>query len=153
MAEENVQADVVQTDVVQNESAPIVVLEEKKPELQEENRERDEKGRMLPGHTANPNGRPKKEHSLTDTIRQMMTDRPEIKREISNKILELVMSGDVQTIRTLWSYIDGMPIQRSVTAEVDVNDILNDLESDYEHVGQEAAKQMVAAHPPVQNQE
>lgn len=50
---------------------------------------RDEKGRLLPGHTANPNGRPKKktfrdyfdeneELALINKIKQALDERPEI---------------------------------------------------------------------------
>lgn len=33
---------------------------------------RDKSGRILPGKTANPNGRPKKEHCFTDIARQLL---------------------------------------------------------------------------------
>ena len=64
-----------------------------------------------PGETGNPNGRPKKEHSITQTIRDMMDEKPEIKKALSAKILEMAMKGDITAMKTIWQYMDGMPIQ------------------------------------------
>lgn len=64
-----------------------------------------------PGQTGNSNGRPKKEHSITQTIRDMMDEKPEIKRALSSKILEMAMKGDITAMKTLWNYMDGMPQQ------------------------------------------
>lgn len=63
------------------------------------------------GAAANPNGRPKKGYSITETIRSMLTARPEIKQELGNKILEMALKGDITAIKTLWQYMDGMPKQ------------------------------------------
>lgn len=57
--------------------------------------ERDEKGRLLPGHTANPNGRPKRktfreyfsEEEELDLINKLKTsDKPEIWMKIAEQI-------------------------------------------------------------------
>ncbi len=63
------------------------------------------------GQVANPNGRPKKEHSITQTIRDMMDEKPEIKKALGAKILEMAMKGDITAMKTLWNYMDGMPLQ------------------------------------------
>lgn len=64
-----------------------------------------------PGVSGNPNGRPKKEHSITQTIRDMMDEKPEIKKALGAKILEMAMKGDITAIKTIWNYLDGMPLQ------------------------------------------
>jgi len=83
----------------------------KAPVKQESNR--DEQGKFIPGMSGNPNGRPRKEHSITDTIKAMMDEKPEIKRALGEKILDMAMKGDVTAIKTLWQYMDGMPLQKS----------------------------------------
>lgn len=64
-----------------------------------------------PGQSGNPNGRPPKGHSITETIKAMMTEKPEIKKALGAKILEMAMKGDITAMKTLWNYIDGMPKQ------------------------------------------
>ena len=64
-----------------------------------------------PGESGNPNGRPKKEYSITETIRDMMAEKPEIKKALGAKILEMAMKGDITAMKTLWNYMDGMPQQ------------------------------------------
>lgn len=63
------------------------------------------------GQSGNPNGRPPKEHSITQTIRDMMDEKPEIKKALGAKILEMAMKGDITAMKTLWNYMDGMPQQ------------------------------------------
>ena len=64
------------------------------------------------GQSGNPNGRPPKEHSITGTIRAMMDESPEIKRELGSKILDMAKKGDLTAIKTIWNYLDGMPTQQ-----------------------------------------
>lgn len=65
-----------------------------------------------PGQTGNPNGRPPKGHSITETIRAMMDEKPEIKKALGAKILKMALDeGDMAAIRLLWNYLDGMPVQ------------------------------------------
>jgi len=61
----------------------------------------------------NPKGRPPKDHSITDTIKAMMDEKPEIKRALGQKILQMALEGDVVAMKTLWNYMDGMPIQKN----------------------------------------
>lgn len=82
---------------------------------QVENKERDENGRLLPGHTANPNGRPRKGYSITDTIREMFATNPDIKQALGKKILEKALRGDIQAMKLLWGYMDGLPKQEIET--------------------------------------
>lgn len=72
---------------------------------------RDELGRLLPGNTANPNGRPRKEHSLTDTLKELMDEQPDLKRALITKVIEKAISGgDMNALKLIWSYTDGAPI-------------------------------------------
>lgn len=70
-------------------------------------------GGFKKGQSGNPNGAPKKEHSITQTIRDMMDEKPEIKKALGGKILEMAMKGDITAMKTLWNYIDGMPTQQT----------------------------------------
>lgn len=66
---------------------------------------------FVKGKSGNPKGRPPKGHSITETLLSMMDEQPEVKRAIATKIMKLALAGDIQTIKTLWSYLDGMPKQ------------------------------------------
>lgn len=79
---------------------------------------RDENGRVVTG-VLNPNGRPKKGHSITETIRAMMDEKPEIKKALGAKILQMAMEGDVTAMKTIWNYLDGMPTQRQEVGGID----------------------------------
>jgi hypothetical protein len=86
------------------------------PELTIEKQEVNRKpGTWPPGVSGNPKGRPPKGHSITETIRNMMDENPEIKKALGAKILQMAVEGDIQAIRTVWGYIDGMPTQRNET--------------------------------------
>ena len=60
------------------------------------------------GQSGNPNGRPPKGYSITETIKAMMDEKPEIKKALGNKILEMALKGDITAMKTLWQYMDGM---------------------------------------------
>jgi len=64
-----------------------------------------------PGQSGNPNGRPPKGHSITDTIKEMMGEKPEIKKALGTKLIELALKGDMAAIKLLMGYMDGMPVQ------------------------------------------
>lgn len=72
-----------------------------------------EANRFKPDVSGNPNGRPSKGYSITETIREMMTEKPEIKRALGSKILEAALKGDLQAIKLMWNYMDGMPEQKT----------------------------------------
>ena len=87
--------------------------------------QRDEKGRLLPGNTANPNGRPKG-ISITELVRQELEKVPEGENKITyaqafvKKVLhKAIIEGDTIMIKAIWNYIDGMPKQGiEVTGEI-----------------------------------
>lgn len=66
-----------------------------------------------PGEVHNPNGRPKKGYSITETVRAMLTERPEIKQALATKIMDAALKGDVTAQKLLWNYMDGMPEQKT----------------------------------------
>jgi len=67
----------------------------------------------------NRNGRPPKGHSITETIRAMMDERPEIKKALAAKVLQMASEGDITAMKTIWNYLDGMPTQKQeITADI-----------------------------------
>lgn len=94
---------------------------------QVENKERDENGRLLPGHTANPNGRPKKGQALTDLMREMMEEQPEIKKAIMARLMKGAAEGDIAFIREVLDRIEGKPLQKNE------NTTITDLQLSYGH--------------------
>lgn len=69
------------------------------------------KNQFIKGKSGNPDGRPPKGYSITETIKAMLGAKPEIKQALSNKILEMALKGDITAMKTLWQYMDGMPKQ------------------------------------------
>lgn len=94
-------------------SENLAITSENKPE-------RDEKGRLLPGHTANPNGRPPGP-SITDAIKRKLLEaytNPNMpladKKTHLEAIVEAIMHNalvnrDQKALKDIWSYIDGLP--------------------------------------------
>ena len=67
-----------------------------------------------PGQSGNPNGRPRKGYSITDTIRNMMeTVDKDVKKDLGNMILQKALKGDLKAAELIWAYMDGKPIQTS----------------------------------------
>ena len=67
-----------------------------------------------PGQSGNPNGRPPKGYSITDTIRKMMdSEDKDVKNELGNMILQKALKGDLKAAELIWAYMDGKPIQTS----------------------------------------
>lgn len=96
-----------------------------------ENRRED--GTFGPGNIANPNGRPPKGHSITETIRAMMDEKPEIKKALGAKILQHAMEGDPTAMRLIWNYLDGMPrqeIDNKHSGSITINKTTYDGDSD-----------------------
>lgn len=84
---------------------------------------RAENGQLLPGHTANPNGRPKGELTLIPLLRAKLAEVPKGEKKtyaillidkLINKALE---EGDLNAIKDVVDRIDGKALQRQ---EVDM---------------------------------
>lgn len=116
--------------------------------------ERDEHGRLLPGNTANPNGRPKGSLSLVAIL------KTELEKEIENekgdkttyakilisKILKkAIAEEDVQMIKDILNRVDGMPHQstditsggRPIPLLANLNVSNNDSNKENSETGQE----------------
>lgn len=81
-----------------------------KPE-QAKTSQRNERGQLQKGHTANPNGRPPKGYSITEWFKNMLNSRPEVKEAMGNSILKKALEGDTTAQKLVWQYMDGMPKQ------------------------------------------
>jgi len=64
-----------------------------------------------PGQSGNLKGRPKKGYSITEMMKEMLNNKPEIKEAIGSQIAAKAIEGDQAAIKTLWQYMDGMPKQ------------------------------------------
>ena len=67
--------------------------------------------KFVKGQSGNPHGAPKKEYSISQIIREMMDETPEIKKALGAQIFKMALGGDITAIRTIWNYMDGMPSQ------------------------------------------
>ena len=76
-------------------------------------------GFQLHPENINVKGRPPKGHSITETIRAMMDEKPEIKKALGAKILQMAVEGDITAIKTIWNYLDGMPAQKNLLGNLD----------------------------------
>ena len=66
-----------------------------------------------PGISGNPNGRPKKGYSISETFREMFNNDPDIKIRLAQKILDKALGGDITACKLIWSYMDGLPNQQT----------------------------------------
>ena len=79
--------------------------------------ERDDNGRLLPGNTANPLGRPKGSISVVSAIKAKLQECPEGKEKtylhyLVEKIMKkAVIDDDVSMIKDIINRVDGMPRQ------------------------------------------
>lgn len=64
-----------------------------------------------PGQSGNPNGRPPKGYSITEMMRSILNEDPDLKREITMKVAQKAKEGDLVASKLLWQYMDGMPVQ------------------------------------------
>jgi len=74
--------------------------------------ERDARGRILPGHTANPNGRPKREVERAALASIVTTATPDAIAEITSALIKAAKGGDVSAARLLFDYVAGKPAEQ-----------------------------------------
>lgn len=67
---------------------------------------RDQYGRLLPGTTANPLGRPQRKYTLTSAIRRGLD--PE---RFADSLLRDAYAGDNQARKMVLQYAEGLPVQ------------------------------------------
>jgi hypothetical protein len=70
--------------------------------------------RWQPGESGNPNGRPKKGYSISEMMKEMLGNKPDVKESIGSVIVAKAMEGDMQAIKLVWEYMDGKPKQAIV---------------------------------------
>ena len=57
----------------------------------------------------NPNGRPRKGHSITEWFKGMLNSNPDVKEKLGKAIFRKALEGDMNAIKLIWSYMDGLP--------------------------------------------
>lgn len=94
------------------------------PVITSENKaKRDKNGRLLPGNTANPHGRPKGSLSVTALIKEKLQEVAKGHKKtyaelLVDEVVKRALKGDNQMVRQIWSYVDGMPKKQ---LDVDIN--------------------------------
>jgi len=123
-------------------------------ETSENKPKRDELGRLLPGSTANPKGRPVGSLSITAEIKKKLQECPEGKEKtyleyLVNKIMKQAVSeGNEQMIKQIWAYVDGQPKQAvDLNSQINISKVLDDLEKN----GHKIPTKDVENEPPLQD--
>jgi len=78
----------------------------------------DGRHRWKKGESGNPNGRPKKGHSIVERAKAALESNPKLADAVVAKWLSLVSKGNMNAIKLLVAYMDGMPKQGDVNATV-----------------------------------
>lgn len=71
-----------------------------------------------PGVSGNPLGRPKKEHSLTDLMREILNNDPVRKRALVTTLLDMAAKKDIAAIREVLDRLEGKPLQSIESKDV-----------------------------------
>jgi len=97
------------------------------------------KGPWQKGQSGNPNGRPKV-YSITESIRDQLQKYPDGQGKNKKTYLELitkkifdkaVIDGDINMLKAVWNYMDGMPkqsVDTNIDLKVSISKIINNLE-------------------------
>jgi hypothetical protein len=102
---------------------------------------RDNKGRLLPGYTANPNGRPRKGMALAELLREYLdgsvddSDCKTRKEAFICAVYEKAMSGSNDAMRLVMEYIDGKAVQTvntTVRRENAAIEMLKKMQAEYD---------------------
>ena len=83
---------------------------------------RDARGRLLPGNTSNPNGRPVGSLSITTRIRQMLNEDPKLYQSLCDFYVKDDKMRDL-----LWRMLDGQPQQKINQVTENTHIIVDDL--------------------------
>ena len=108
--------------------------EQKQEKTRTSKPKRDDKGRLLPGHTANPNGRPKGSVSVVSAIKRKLEEEyPEAsneqKRTYLDKIVaayfeEIIEGKDKTLLKDVIDRVDGKPIQTNkIEGKIETNEL------------------------------
>ena len=79
-----------------------------------------------PGQCGNPNGRPKKEFSLTEGMREFLSEHDPDKKKLRKDILveqtyKQAIKGDIAAIKMIFNYLEGMPQGSAPIIPIQVN--------------------------------
>lgn len=82
-----------------------------------------------PGQSGNPNGRPKKEYSLTDGLREYVAetdpDKKKLRKDVLvEKLYTLAQRGDLQAIREVWDRLEGTTSKTETNVNVGIQNIV-----------------------------
>lgn len=78
------------------------------------------------GQSGNPNGRPRKEFSLTEGLREYIAEQdPDRKKERRDALIEktyqMALRGDLGAIKEIWNRLEGMPKGSETNVAVQIN--------------------------------
>jgi hypothetical protein len=65
-----------------------------------------------PGQSGNPNGRPKLPWSIREPIKEYLRKHPDKKRAFVEKLMAMSLGGDINAMKLVMNYMDGMPNQQ-----------------------------------------
>ena len=71
---------------------------------------RNDKGQFAKGNIANPHGRPKSGHAITDILRQL-GDTKEQRTKMLSIVYAKALEGDMKAIEFIANYDQGRPVQ------------------------------------------
>ena len=79
-----------------------------------------------PGQSGNLNGRPPKELSLTDGLREYVNEKDlDKKRErkdmLVEKIYQMALRGDIGAIKEIWNRLEGLPKGSETIVPIQIN--------------------------------
>lgn len=79
---------------------------------------RDKQGRFMPGISPNPDGRPQEGESIAGVLREYLSEKKTVRSKKARKLLLIeklyakAEAGDIQAIKLIMAYTDGMPVAR-----------------------------------------
>ena len=85
---------------------------------------RDDKGRFKPGHSGNPDGRPKNEVSITAIIKAHLEEHPEDIKNIVEMLIGKAKDGDKDHLKILLDRVDGKVVEKhEIKGNFDIRNI------------------------------
>ena len=92
---------------------------------------RDKLGQFKPGHSGNPEGRPKGP-SLLAALKQRLAEHPEEVDAIIDQLISMAVGGELKAIEIVGDRLDGKPTQRSEITGADGGPMVNIIHQDYQ---------------------